>query len=186
MPSDLNEEQLVIELRLGNAKAFGLIYDRYKDSLCNYCASFVKDNGLAEDIVHEIFLKMWNNIQTLNEARSFRSWLFRIARNEALHFLRDRKQFEELSEEIREEDRSPLESLVNSEESVKVSGLLDHLRPAYRELMVLRIEGELSYADIASVTGLSPSSVKTHLFRARKALAKVYTELYGGKNGQSM
>jgi len=183
-PSDLNEEQLVIELRLGSTRAFGLIYERYKDSLCNYCSSLVKNNDVAEDIVHEIFLKMWNNIQTLNEVRSFRTWLFSIARNQALLFLRDRKPFEELSEGLPREEESPLDLLVNEEQSAMMGSLLNRLRPAYRELMLLRIEGELSYADIAAVTGMSQSAVRTHLYRARKALAKVYAELYGGKNGR--
>lgn len=180
----LNEEQLVNELRLGSREALGEIYAHYRDSLFNYCSRLVKDNSRAEDLVHETFLKIWSTIQTLNHTSSFRSWVFSIARNQALLFLRDRKPFEKLSDEIPLTDDDALDLLISSEASAALGSLLDQLRPAYRELIVLRVYEELSYAEIAAVTGLSVSAIRVHLYRARKALAGIYTRRYGEKHDE--
>ena len=175
----LNEEQLVNELRLGNREAFGEIYAHYRDGLFNYCNSLVKDNSRADDLVHETFLKVWSTIQTLKHTSSFRSWIFSIARNQALLFLRDRKPFEKLSDEIPLTDDDALDLMISSEASAALGNLLDQLRPAYRELIALRVYEELSYVEIASVTGISVSAIRVHLYRARKALAGIYTRRYG-------
>lgn len=184
--STFNEVELVNELRRGERKAFAALYEHYKDSVFNYCASLVKNNEAAEDVVHDVFLSIWTKKHTLVHARSFRSWVFSIARNRALESLRDRRHAEGLSEDLSLEEDSPLELVLNRERSMMVDGLLDHLRPAYRELILLRIEGECSYAEIADITGRSQAAIRTHLFRARKALAKVYAELYGGDHGRSV
>lgn len=181
MTADYNEEQLVNEFRRGNSSAFGIIYEHYKNNLCNYCYSVVKDKDVAEDIVHDVFLRIWDDIQTLNDPLSFRSWIFTIARHRALNYLRDRKPLDELSEALQDNEGSVLDSLVNQEQSSLMDGMLNQLRPAYRELLLLRIEGNLSYAEISAITGLSQSSVRIHLYRARKALTKIYVELSGGK-----
>ncbi|MBM4159943.1 MAG: RNA polymerase sigma factor [Ignavibacteria bacterium] len=180
--SSLTERRLVEHLRLGSREAFGQIYVRYKGSLCNYCYWLVKEKDRAEDIVHETFLKVWNNIGTLDDSSSFRSWLFTIARNQALLFLRDRRPFEELTDESSSENDDPLHALISTELSDSISSLLNALSPAYRELIVLRVYEGLSYAEIASVTGLSLSAVRVHLYRARKALARLYNEQYGDKD----
>lgn len=182
--SRLTEEQLVRDLCLGSPQAFGEIYLRYKDSLCNYCHWLLKDKDCTEDVVHDTFLKVWNNISALNNSGSFRSWLFSIARFQALLFLRDSKPFEQLSYEPEVENEDPLHILITNEQSTQIGGLLNALRPAYRELIVLRVYEELSYAEIARVTGLSLPAVRVHLYRARKALARMYTEHYGEKHDQ--
>ena len=182
--SSVTERRLVEHLRLGSREAFGQMYVQYKDSLCNYCYWLVKEKDRADDIVHDTFLKVWNNIGTLNDSGSFRSWLFTIARNQALLYLRDRKPFEELTDESSSESNDPLHVLISTELAGSVSSFLSALRPAYRELIVLRVYEELSYEEIAGVTGLSVSAVRVHLFRARKALARLYNQRYGDKHEQ--
>ncbi len=182
--SILAEIELVERLREGNREALGQIYVLYRDRVYNYCHWLVKENARVDDVVHETFMKIWNNIGSLRNGNSFRSWLYTIARNEALLDLRDRKPFEELTDESSIESDSPLVALINAEETDQVKGLLDALRPAYRELIVLRVYEGLSYAELACVTGLSLSAVRVHLFRARKALAKLYDEHFGDRHEQ--
>jgi RNA polymerase sigma-70 factor (ECF subfamily) len=181
-PPELTEPELVERLREGDRDALGQIYILYRDSVCNYCHCLVKEKDRVEDVVHETFVKVWNNIGSLRNSESFRSWIFMIARNQALLDLRDRKRFEELTDESSIEHDSPLVTLISAEESVQVKGLLDALRRPYRELIVLRVYGGLSYAELARVTGLSRDAVRVHLFRARKTLAKLYDENFGGKH----
>ncbi|MDP2884808.1 MAG: RNA polymerase sigma factor [Ignavibacteria bacterium] len=182
--SSVTEIELVERLREGSREALGQIYVLYRDSLYNYCHWLVKEDGRVDDVVHETFMKVWNNIGSLNNSDSFRSWLFKIARNQALLDLRNRKPFEELTDESSIESDGPLVALINTEKSDQIKGLLDALRPAYRELIVLRVYEGLSYAELACVTGLSLSAVRVHLFRARKALAKLYDEHFGDRHEQ--
>ncbi len=175
----LSVPNLVERLRDGDRKAFGQIYALYRVSLYNYVHWLVKGRERVDDVVHETFVKVWNNIGSLNNSGSFGSWLFAIARNEALADLRDRKSFQELTDESSIESDGPLVDLINSEQSGQMKELLDALRPAYRELIVLRVYEGLSYAELAHVTGLSLPAVRVHLFRARKALAKLYVEHFG-------
>ncbi len=182
--SSPTEIELVERLRQGSREALGQVYVLYRDRLYNYCYWLVKENSRIDDVVLETFINVWNNIDSLNNSDSFRSWLFAIARNQALLDLRDRKPFEELTDDSLIEHDGPLVALISAEEADQVKGLLDALRPAYRELIVLRLYEGLSYAELAGVTGLSLSAVRVHLFRARKALAKLYDEHFGDRHEQ--
>ena len=180
--SAATDQQLVESLRQGSREALEQIYTRYRDRLCNYAYRLVGDRDRVDDVVHETFIKVWSNIGRLNDTSSFRSWLFAIARNEALLQLRDRKPFEELNDETTPESDDPLSALISNELSGSVTGLLDALRPSYKELIVLKVYEALTYAEIASVTGLSLSAVRVHLYRARKALAALYDKHCGDKH----
>jgi RNA polymerase sigma-70 factor (ECF subfamily) len=184
--STSHPKELIDQLRLGDRRAFTDVYEQYKDGLFHYCCSMLKDRQAAEDVVHDVFINIWTKKHTLMDASAFRSWVFSIARHRALAFLRDRKPFEELSEDLSQDDDSPLELAINQEKTEMLDGLLCRLRPAYRELILLRIEGEFSYEEIAGMIGKSQAAVRTHLFRARKALAKVHGEIYGRDHDRNM
>jgi RNA polymerase sigma-70 factor (ECF subfamily) len=177
-PSDTD---LVRSLRSGSRDAFEELYLRHKDALYDYCSRLLKDGVQAEDAVHESFLAVWKDAQTLNDPGSFRSWLFGIARHKALNSIRDRKSFDELFDDSLLVLDDPYSILVKNEQSALVGELLEMIRPAYKDLLVLRDFENFSYAEIARISGLSLASVRVHLFRARKALAKAYSKNHGEK-----
>lgn len=177
-PSDTD---LVRNLRSGSRDAFEELYLRHKDALYDYCSRLLRDDARAEDVVHDLFLTIWNDAQTLKDPGSFRSWMFSIARHRALNAIRDRKSFDELSDDSLPGDDDPYSILVRNEQSDLISDLLEMIRPAYKDLIVLKDFENFSYADIANITGLSVASVRIHLFRARKALAKTYSKKHGEK-----
>jgi RNA polymerase sigma-70 factor, ECF subfamily len=178
MPSDTD---LVRDLRSGSRDAFAQLYQRHKDALYDYCSRLLRNGPQAEDIVHDSFLTIWKEAPTLNDLGAFRSWLFSIARHKALNSVRGRKSFDELSEEVIQEDDDPHSIFVRSEESLLLSELLESIRPGFKDLIVLKDVESFSYAEIANITGMSLSSVRIHLFRARKALAKAYSKNHGVK-----
>jgi RNA polymerase sigma-70 factor (ECF subfamily) len=175
------EEQLVECLRARSSDAFAELYTRHKDALFDYCFHLLKDRARAEDAVHEAFMMAWKDIPSLKGTHSFRSWMFSIVRHHALNQIRGRKLFDELSDEVPMNDPDPLEVLITNERSTNFAELLDRMRPQFKELIVLKDFEDLTYAEIARITGLSLASVRVHLYRARKALAKVYTKHYGEK-----
>lgn len=174
---------LVLRLRNGDVSAGGLLYERNKRKLYFFVLSLVKEEAAAEDIVQQTFMTMLQKIGTLGDPAGFRTWLYSVARNEALMVLRRRRIV-------------PMEGLENAEETVldpetpatvaEASDLRTHvhaavhcLKPEYREIVLLQMIDQLSYDEIAAVTGSTVSSVRSKLHKARIALAKELTPLMG-------
>ena len=107
--------------------------------------------------------------------------MFSIARHKALNSIRDHKSFDELSEDSARDNDDPHSIFVRSEQSALLNSLLETIRPAFKDLLVLKDIENFSYAEIARITGLSLPSVRIHLFRARKALAQAYPRNHGEK-----
>ena len=136
----------------------------------------MKDPDSAKDVLHETFLRMHTGLDGMRNGMVLRVWLLSIARNVALNVLRKSKTMESLNDEPLSEDDSAFESIVRAEESQSVKLLIDSLNPALREVIVLREYEELSYHEIAMVTGLSEENVKIRIYRARKAIASSLTK----------
>lgn len=167
----LSDQQLVEQARLGKREAFAEIYTRHKDSVYNYCLRFMKDPDSAKDVLQETFLRMHGGLDGMRDGMVLRVWLLGIARNFALNSIRKSKRMEALTDEPTTADDSPFESLVRDEQSRTVKFLIELLNPALREVIVLREYEELSYREIAMVTGLSEENVKIRIYRARKAIS---------------
>jgi RNA polymerase sigma-70 factor (ECF subfamily) len=168
------DEELLEQLRSGSSRAFGQLYERYKHRLYAYCYRLLRDAPGAEDVLQETFLKIHRGAHTVRESKHFRTWIFSIARNEALTHLRRTRHMEDLegeAETVWNED-DPLDELEESETRDIIQHYLGQLRPHYRELLILREYEQLSYAEIAEIAGITESAVKSALFKARRALAK--------------
>ena len=167
-----SDEQLVESLRRGDADAFEELYHRYKRHIFTFCLKLTGDRSLAEDATHDAFLKMYHNVGTLSDTSVFRSWLFTIARNEVFKMLRKHQRNGMLDSETVWTDETPLTSVQNSETETIIARCIDALKPEYKEVLLLREYEQRSYEEIAAITGNSESSVKSRLFKARKALAE--------------
>jgi RNA polymerase sigma-70 factor (ECF subfamily) len=129
------------------------------------------DRFLAEDATQDTFIKMQKNIHTLNDVSVFRSWLYTIARNQVYKLLHNQKSNGRFTDELIWSDNNPDIALEASEEREIIALCINALKPEYREVLTLREYEQLSYTEIANITGNSESSVKSRLFKARQALA---------------
>ena len=175
MPVVDTEQTDVVLVRLlqqKNSKAFAQLYERYKNRIYSYCLRLIGDRGAAEDAAHETFMKMFDGINSLRSPESFKPWLFRIARNEAFMNLRKNRSNGYNKADFMREDQSIDEQLLASETSEIVKHHLMSLKQEYREVLILREYDQLSYAQISEVTGDTESSVKSRIFKARKALGE--------------
>ena len=168
----LSDEQLVIDLCNGSMDAFEELYHRYKRHIYMFCLKLTGDRSLAEDATHDTFLKMHLNIGTLNDITLFRSWLFSIARNGVFKQLHKQQRNGSFDEESVWSDQTPLTLTEQNDVATIISLCIDSLKPEYKEVLLLREYEQHSYGDIAMITGNSESSVKSRLFKARKALAE--------------
>jgi len=150
----------------------------------------VDDPAVAEELTQEAFLKAFRHLDTYDPERKLSSWLFKIAHNTTLDHLRRHRvdtvsldpsngedEGPELGDRLADEStRSPRDETERTELARALEAAIRELRPEYREVVVLRFQEGMAYQEIADITGLPLGTVKTHLHRARKELARRLTE----------
>lgn len=179
------DEELVARTLAGQVEAFSRLVERYQRPVLSLIYRMVHDPVLSEDLAQEAFVRAYQRLDTYQPGRKFSSWLFKVAHNRTIDHLRRKVPDEvdleastdggESTWEVLEADEdtaSPERHFEMGETARSITGALRALRDNYREVLVLRFEHELSYQEIADVTGASLSSVKVQLHRARKALAR--------------
>jgi RNA polymerase sigma-70 factor (ECF subfamily) len=176
------EEKWVRKTLAGSHEAFADIVNRYQRPVFSIVVRMVRDSGLAEDLTQETFIKAFRALRTYDARRKFSSWLFTIAHNTTIDYLRKKSlqtvPLESEGEESDPLDRLPSDDSVTPERAAMSRDLADAfeeelraMRPEYAEILVLRFQEGLAYEEIVEITGLPMGTVKTHLFRARRQLA---------------
>lgn len=159
----------------------------YRDDVFRFSYLVVRDTSLAQDVVQEAFLKVFRSIGKFQFRSSFKSWLYRVAVNEAITILRRRKVKEELepapdasrSQAFASRDWQPEEAVLESEERRLLRWAIGQLDPVHRSVVVLKYFHEFSDTEIASVIGCPPGTVKSRLHRARELLRNAMARQMG-------
>ena len=186
-PKDVD---LVQRTLAGSQEAFRDLVVRYQRPVLSLIRRMVKDQAIAEELAQEVFLKAFRALASYDQRRKFSNWLFKIAHNSAIDLLR-RRRLPTVPLETTERDEPDLVAVVadssvqdpesraqNRDLAKAIEAAIGSLKPLYREVVVLRYQQGLAYEEITEVTGLPLGTVKTHLFRARKAMAQ-YLEQQG-------
>lgn len=176
VPDTEKDEELMRLLGEGRMDALGALYDRHSAALLGYIQNSIRDLDAAHDLLHDLFLAAARGARSYEYPRPVRPWLFTIARNLALNFLkkpRPRPASEAAAGEgSRLDDRlesaePPPEDLALAEERREVLvKALDALRPAEKEVVLLRLGQGLRFGEIAAVTGSSVEAVRQRMSRA--------------------
>jgi len=174
----MTDEALVVSYAEGNDYAFDLLLNRHKQSLYSYIFYTVRDQGLAEDIFQDTFFKAITTIRQggYTETGKFKAWLTRIAHNLMIDYFRQKKNENTVSNDGYEVDLLNNPSLCEETVEMKmvkgqvlsdVKKLIGFLPDEQREVLVMRYYGDLSFKEIADVTGVS---INTALGRMRYAI----------------
>lgn len=168
-----SDEELADAFRDGDDEAFSVLYERYRRPLFVFGARMLGSAEAAADLVQDTFLGIYERRHELQSLRRFRGWLFTVGRNRCLTLLRQQKTRGRLMAGAGLEPRADAAApaIESDEEARLVRQALAELSPEHREVLVLREYQELSYREIAEITGATESAVKARLFRARQALA---------------
>ncbi|MDQ7817841.1 MAG: sigma-70 family RNA polymerase sigma factor [Melioribacteraceae bacterium] len=171
---------------LENIIDFTLTYNQYKRQLFNYTLKMVNDRLTCEDIIQNVFLKLFENLKRIRNSESIQFWLFSTVRNEVYSYYRRKKvrldQFgAEDSDEIEIDSGERLALTIEQNEMRElVNKELNRIPIEQRELFILREYGGLSYKEIADVMNIDEELVKSRLFKTRqkliKRLSKIVTE----------
>lgn len=182
MKSKISDKILVEQLSSKSEKAFRCLFDKYHQDIFIFSKSILKLDSLAEEIVQEVFLKVWLNASELNPDLEFKSYIFTIARNLSLNSLRSAVNNRKLTEEIFYLNpgigKSSDEILLDEElENIRIKAI-ESLPTKRREIFILsRTEGK-SYNEISSELGISINTVKVQMSKALETLRK-YIQIHG-------
>jgi RNA polymerase sigma-70 factor (ECF subfamily) len=172
------DEELALLVQRGIEEPFAVIMDRYTQKLLRYGRKFISNNDNIEDIVQEIFIKVYQNIKGFDTNRKFSPWIYRIAHNAFVNRLRtmDKEpllffEFDTLLNHPIYEDPA-IKEKENEETRVLLDKGLEKLSPVYREVLVLHYFEDLSYQEIADVLHVPIGTVGIRLRRAREILKK--------------
>ncbi|MFW6182003.1 MAG: RNA polymerase sigma factor, partial [Spirochaetota bacterium] len=165
----------------GNNRAFNGIVERYTPLLYSLAYRMLGSPEEAEEAVQEIFLRVYRSLGRYQLSRRFHPWIYTIALNWIRSYLRKKKRRRNREPALPEfpveersagQDNDPAQMLEKNEGERVAQEAIDALRPAYREVFVLRHIEELSIEEIAGILNKPPGTVKTHLHRARRELAQ--------------
>ncbi len=180
-PNRQIETKLIEKASEGDAVAFGKIYFLLRDPIYGFAFRMLGENSTAEDITQETFVFFIENPKKYQSAcGSLLSFLCGVARNRIMHHLRKSRNRLEISQEetddyIEPKDElgyDPLEILLEHELEQKVNDAIAELSLLQREVIILREMRELTYEEIAKITGDDVNAVKVRLYRARRNLAR--------------
>jgi len=186
-PKALIDFELVLRARdFQDEKAYAELLYKYKDSIFFMMLKMVKNQDDADDLTIEAFGKAFNRLHQYTPDFAFSTWLFRIATNNCIDFIRKKKMitfsidkgFEDdegnqSNFDIKESSLDPEERIIRKQKIRIMREIVDQLKPRYKQLIVLRYFRELSYEEIAETTELPLGTVKAQLFRARDMLYKL-------------
>lgn len=174
----------------GDNSAYEFLQKKYKNLIYSLVKKMIKNDSDVEDLVQETFIKAYKALDKFKFNYSFSAWIYRIASNNTIDFLRKRR-FDTFSIdkpignaedenyfEIEDNSYSPDSELINQQKSDIISAAIDTLPENYREIILLRHEEELDYKTIAEQLDLPLGTVKAHLFRARKLLYEELKDKY--------
>lgn len=162
------DEQLLTALRNDNSQALGIIYERYYQHIYHFLLTVIKDPHAAEDLTHEVFIKIWDIRHQLKIEKSFKSYLLKIGHNKAIDLLRKISSEEgvkmqlpyyyqaaQAGESFSQEELDRFQSLMDQ--------ALDSLTPHRRKLYELCKTQKKSYAEVAKELNISLNTVKAHM-----------------------
>ena len=184
------EDSILVGLvRSGHPEVYGEIIKRYQRKLFFYVYRLVGSKEETEDILQNVFVKAYGNIKTFDMERKFSSWIYRIAHNEAINFLKRRNKRKFISwedivaskdkMETKSEEKSPIENWIREESRLEVRGALEKLPEKYRNVLMLRYFSEKSYQEIGKIIKSPVNTVGTLINRAKKKLMTVINLIEG-------
>ncbi len=178
-----SDEQLVTSYLRGDSDALNFLIERYLRRIYNFAARYIGNAKEAEDLTQEIFLKIWKGLKKFNSQKSFKTWLFSIARNVCIDYLRRKKtpvfsalendDSENFSDKIIDESSSIVEKINKQELRREMNKYLMQLSEVNRSVLILHYNQQLAFREIAKMLDESLDTVKSRHRRALIYLRKI-------------
>ena len=182
----LTDGELIQSAIRGREDGFEELVRRYQRPITGYVYRMLNNYDASLDVTQEVFIKVYNSLERYSSEFKFSTWLYRIAHNAAIDYMR-RNSVSQQSLETENADGSyqlqiespqpnPEQERERSEWRREIETVVKCLPQAYRELILLRHSQDLSYDEIAEITNLPLGTVKNRLFRAREMMREIFIE----------
>jgi RNA polymerase sigma-70 factor (ECF subfamily) len=175
------ELQLLNKISQGNELAFKSLFERYRNQLYTYLFKITKSSQTAEEIVLDVFLKIWHGRQTITQIENFDQFLFRVAHNMAIDFLKSPKRNPLLQQEVwnlmhepKSEENADNKLLLKNTEAI-IGQAIDKLSPQRQKVFYLHHHLDLTNEEIAQKLNLTKNTVRNHLCSSIEFVRKYIT-----------
>jgi RNA polymerase sigma-70 factor, ECF subfamily len=179
---NLSDNELVIIIREMDQERYGEIIERYQGKLFSYLYRLIGNRDEAQDLLQDVFIKAFRNLNSFDAERKFSSWIYRIAHNEAVNHIKRKslKRFISWEDVVSVKDKLVTssteegadESWIRQEMQKEVSDAVDLLPLKYKQVLLLRYFSDKSYEEISEILGRPVNTVGTLINRAKKKLAE--------------
>ena len=174
------EDRRLVELTLGgDDTAFEYLFNRYREAIHRLFVQRLAGASDADDLLQETFIKVYINLHRYSAEYTFGQWVYTIARNTFIDFVRRRQDDLPIDERFAapaSNNPTPEERVIRLQQRTQIEHYLERLAPRYRELIVLRFFEEFSYEEIAARLALPLGTVKTQIHRAREQMCRLIAQ----------
>jgi len=182
----LTDGELIEKAIGGRADGFEELVRRYQRPITGYVYRMLNNYDASLDVTQEVFIKVYNSLAKYSSEYKFSTWLYRIAHNAAIDYMRRNSVYQQSLEaenadgsyqlQIESSQPSPEQERERSEWRAEIETVVRCLPTVYRELILLRHTQDLSYDEIAEITNLPLGTIKNRLFRAREIMREMFIE----------
>jgi RNA polymerase sigma-70 factor, ECF subfamily len=178
------DSTLIHEALRGNQFAYELLLKKYHDAIHNLIYRIVHNKQQVEDLTQETFVKAFASLRTFNEEYAFSTWLYKIATNSSIDYIRKKKletfsidkpvalEESDYHFELPDTTYQPDKTVIQRQRTRLIEEAINMLPEKYKRVIILRHTEERDYAEIAKILKLPIGTVKAHIFRARELLNK--------------
>lgn len=170
--SNITDGQLINQYLKGDEKSLEILIKKYLKQVYNFIYRYVNNSTDAEDIAQEVFVKMWKNLKKFDQNKSFKPWLFTIAKNTCFDFFKKKKfislsLFEDYGDKLVDPSTNPNKLINSLDAQQKIIPAMEKLSPQYRLVLHLYYHDQLNFREISEKLNESINTVKS---RHRRAL----------------
>lgn len=185
----MTEFELLNRIIEGETDLFAKIVNKYQVQIKNICLGYVHDKEKADDIAQEVFIEIWKSLKKFKQKSKFSTWIYRIAVNKSLNYIRKEKKYsngnilsientvKDIQIEIKEEENPDFE-IENNEKSMILNAAINRLSKKQKNVFVLNKLNDISYKEISEITGYSLSSIESLIHRAKLKLQSELINYY--------
>lgn len=179
----ITDEELVQEIIKSNdTHLFGLLYDRYVTIVYNKCLSFISSKEDAQDLTHDIFVKLFVKLKTFKGDSKFSTWIYAFTYNHCINHLqreiKSHKNTFSMEDDIEDQFLEEVDDAQIFEmKTEKLFASLQQIKPEEKALLLMKYQDDLSIKEIANLNNLGESAVKMRLNRAKSNLLLIYQKL---------
>ncbi|WP_394676721.1 RNA polymerase sigma factor [uncultured Sphingobacterium sp.] len=176
------ENKLLISLSQGNEQSFFALYDQYSHALFSTIFRMVKDREVSEEIVQDVFLKVWQKRSTIDPNRNFKSWIFTIAKNDVISWYRKLAKESAMQENLYQHFEQlyimEKEGDMQEKQAALLERALDTLSERRKEIFVLCKIEQKSYEEVAKKLNISVSTVSNAMVKSNQHIRQFVQDHY--------